>query len=273
MAMEKTGYQTEREINGFLLGKLAKGTLDEFVTSINFPETDWKLIKDKFIEGLKVSTKGVSAISEWIQENPAISAFIAAEYGPRVLAVFTGKSVSDIEEWIRKNDPKGWKEIKNRPKGAVGKILSKFGVNPKAAGWLVFAWILFKWRGELGGLYGGLTNTSPNEQAEILPEYDPFTGENAEGEVDPSQKPGWLWRKLGITKNQGGPVDMRAKFYSNGGEAEGWAAEGQKYAEANKDVADLSIYKNAASTALDFVPIIGDVKGMIELVPELQKAI
>ena len=57
--------------------------------------------------------------------------------------------------------------------------------------------------------------------------------------------------------------------YANGGEvteAEGWAAESAKYAEANKDVANIS-----ASDLLDFVPVIGDIKSATEVLAEINK--
>ena len=62
------------------------------------------------------------------------------------------------------------------------------------------------------------------------------------------------WNKLGFA--EGGEVS----------EAEGWAAESAKYAKANKDVANIS-----ASDLLDFVPVVGDIKGAYEVVQEMQK--
>ena len=52
-------------------------------------------------------------------------------------------------------------------------------------------------------------------------------------------------------------------------EATGWATESKKFADANKDIAESS--SGILSSALDFVPIVGDVKGAYELYDEINK--
>ena len=73
--------------------------------------------------------------------------------------------------------------------------------------------------------------------------------------------------------NRGGQINaMRAKFYNKGGmtEAEGWAAESKKYADANLDVGSMTP-KEIAGVVLDNTPVIGDIRGAIE-VAEMIKA-
>lgn len=67
--------------------------------------------------------------------------------------------------------------------------------------------------------------------------------------------------------NQGGSVkeQMKAKFYSNGGEAEGWAAEGKKFADAAVDLTGIS-----PRTLFEFIPIVGDILGAEEVYQELK---
>ena len=72
--------------------------------------------------------------------------------------------------------------------------------------------------------------------------------------------------KSGAISGVGKAYEQHQDSFAEGGEVAGWEAEAAKYADANKDVANIT-----ARDILEFVPVVGDILGAEEIYRELQK--